>query len=479
MLLEQSPWEVALGVTDTRAVPQRHPTPPWCSNERSTVRGRVIARARGCGHRTGIGQAGTAPEPARPERHDRVDPRDPDRASAGDERRRSPAPAPAPGPPWSPEAREVRAGGGQPLRHARDARAAGGEGSPGPVGEPAAYGGAVTVVHVAVTAVVVAHDRSELLVAALGALADQSVPVTAVVVVDNASSDGSPEAALEIARQRALPLDLVRLPRNTGGAGGFAAGIARALEAGGARAHGAGAPELVWLMDDDTVPTPTALAELLAARQRYAAATGAPPVALASRVEWHDGREHPMNTPRPRPGAGRRHRARRELARSAGTTAVRSASFVSVLLDAAALRAHALPVAAYFLWNDDFEHSTRLLRTGVGLHCPRSVVVHRTAIFGAADVDPGPRFRLEVRNKVWLFTRSRGLAPWEKALYGGATALRWARTLARSRRRRVLLAGLARGLAEGARPPRPTAEVLAGLGPVSDAVAAHEARART
>ena len=315
-------------------------------------------------------------------------------------------------------------------------------------------------------AVVVAHDRRELLTEALGALAGQTRPVECAVVVDNASSDGSHEAAEAVGAERGLPLDVVRLDRNTGGAGGFAAGLARAVRDQRA--------DLVWLMDDDTVPTPTALAELLAARERWTAAGQEPPAVLASRVVWHDGREHPMNTPRERPGLST---PAREAAGRAGGTAVRSASFVSQLVDAGAVRRHGLPVADYFLWNDDFEFSTRLLRTGTGLHVPASVVVHKTRTFGSTDADPGPRFRFEVRNKVWMFTRSDSLAPWEKAVYGASTLRRWVRTLVRSADRGVLVRGLARGLAEGVRAPRPTPQVLAGLGPVSDAVAVLEAGA--
>jgi GT2 family glycosyltransferase len=318
-----------------------------------------------------------------------------------------------------------------------------------------------------VVAVVVAHDRRELLAHALHALADQTAPLARVVVVDNASTDGSAEVARGVAAARGLPLDLLALPRNTGGAGGFAAGLARAL-------HGRD-PHLVWLMDDDTVPTPTALAELLAARARRAAAAGPgapPPVLLASRVVWHDGREHPMNTPRTRPGV---RRAEARLAAAAGAAPVRSASFVSCLVDAAAVRRAGLPVAAYFLWNDDFEFTTRLLRRAAGLHVPASVVVHRTRVFGGTDADPGPRFRYEVRNKLWMLTRSGSLAPWEKALYGASTLRRWARTVARSSARGVLLRAGAAGLVEGLRAgPVPTPAVLGGLGAVTGAVAALE-----
>jgi GT2 family glycosyltransferase len=166
-----------------------------------------------------------------------------------------------------------------------------------------------------------------------------------------------------------------------------------------------------------------------------------------------------MNTPRPRPGV--RAEARTEAA-SVGCVPVRSASFVSVLVDAAVVRERGLPVADYFLWNDDFEFTTRLARDRVALYCPASVAVHRTSTFGATDVDPGERFYFEVRNKVWLFGRSRSLAPIEKAVYGASTVRRWARTIAKSSDRRTLLTQLRKGIAAGVRTaPRPTADVIA------------------
>jgi len=299
--------------------------------------------------------------------------------------------------------------------------------------------------------VVVTWNRRELLREALEAVTAQSEPPAVVVVVDNASEDGTPDmVAAEFPRS-----DLVALGRNTGGAGGFAAGLDRAVQA-----HG---PDLVWLLDDDTVPRPEALAVLLATRAAYPATgpAGAPAL-VASRAVWTDGRDHPMNTPRTKPWAGRSERA---AARQLACVPIRSASFVSVLLAADQVRARGLPLADYFLWNDDFEYSTRLLRGRVGLYCPDSVVVHKTRTFGSTDVDPGERFYFEVRNKLWMFTRSRGLTVPEKLLYGGSTVRRWVRTYAASRDRATLRTALRRGLADGVRRgPRPTAAVLAGAG---------------
>ena len=295
-----------------------------------------------------------------------------------------------------------------------------------------------------VTAVVVTYNRAALLTECLDAIAAQTTPHDRVVVVDNASTDDT--AALLSER---TDVDAIRLAVNIGGAGGFAAGIKRALDGG---------CDAIWLLDDDTIPEPDCLAELVRTRDAY---PGGPPAVVASRVVWTDGRDHPMNTPRTLPGASR---GALDAAASVGARPVRSASFVSVLVDAAAARGTSLPMADYFLWNDDFEYTTRLIRSGSGIAVPSSVAVHKTRTFGDSDTDPGERFYFEVRNKVWTFTRSTGLTPHEKALYGASTVNRWIRTFIDSPRRAVLWDGLCRGVRDGRHAPRPTADVLADAG---------------
>jgi GT2 family glycosyltransferase len=302
---------------------------------------------------------------------------------------------------------------------------------------------------VSVVAVVVTWNRRDLLMESLAAVRGQTLAPRQVVVVDNASADGT----TELLRSDYADLEVVHLSANTGGAGGFAAGIERALTL---------EPDLVWLLDDDTVPTPTAVERLVEAWEGYPAHGSGRPAVLASRVLWTDGRDHPMNTPRARPASSSRERT---AAASVGCVPVRSASFVSMMCDVAVVRERGLPVADYFLWNDDFEYSTRLLRGRVGLYVPASVVVHKTATFGSTDADPGDRFFFEVRNKLWLFTRSRGLRPAEKVAYGGSTVRRWARTFARSGDRRTLARALRRGSVAGLTSrPRPNGTVLTAAG---------------
>lgn len=296
----------------------------------------------------------------------------------------------------------------------------------------------------------VAYNRRDLLIAALDALAAQERQLDGILVINNASTDDTEQVAQA---HPAAPV-VITLDRNEGGAGGFAAGLAHAVAAMDA--------DGVWLMDDDTIPTPGALGALLDAWRNHAG-----PVDVAgSRVVWTDGRDHPMNTPRRRPRASARQRA---AARAVGAIPVRSTSFVSMLVSAEAVRTHGLPVADYFIWNDDFEYSCRILKDGTGLHVPASVVEHRTKTFGATDADPGPRFYYEVRNKVWMLTRSTALTAPERVLYTGATLRRWFRTFRGSPDRATLWSATRRGLADALRGgPRDTTTVMAGLSLTDD-----------
>ena len=302
---------------------------------------------------------------------------------------------------------------------------------------------------VRVAAVVVAWNRADILRDTVAALGCQERKVDDIIVVDNASTDSTPE----FLAQSEIVDDVITMPENFGGAGGFAAGIARAVSRGA---------DYVWIMDDDTVPTPKALSELLASLAKYPDE----PAIMACRADWFDGREHPMNKPRTRFGMPKRMHAE---AKKAGARQIRTASFVAIMIDAQAVREEGLPIADYFLWNDDFEYTARLLRKRIGLYVDAARVEHRTKVFGNSTADPGPRFFNEVRNKIWVFGSSHGLSPLEKLLFGGKTLLRWAKMMLKSGDRKAMLGYLRDGIAAGCKCPRRNSEVLAGT-PVADEV---------
>jgi len=101
-------------------------------------------------------------------------------------------------------------------------------------------------------AIIVTHNRKELLLQLVDGLLSQSLLPQQIFIVDNQSTDGT-ELVLG---QVFLPSDRItytRLAGNVGGAGGFNAGIKLAYERG---------YDWFWLMDDDALPTPDALENL-------------------------------------------------------------------------------------------------------------------------------------------------------------------------------------------------------------------------
>ena len=101
-----------------------------------------------------------------------------------------------------------------------------------------------------VCAVVVTFNRKELLKGTLEALSKQTRPLDAIVVVNNASTDGTERLLAE----EYSHLNQVHLPENVGGSGGFHAGMKWGYE------HGF---DWVWVMDDDIQPYPGTLEHML------------------------------------------------------------------------------------------------------------------------------------------------------------------------------------------------------------------------
>src|SRR5260370_5553537 len=104
-----------------------------------------------------------------------------------------------------------------------------------------------------VAAVIVTFNRKHLLGKCLEAVRAQTRPCERVFIIDNASSDGTSEF---LVAQGFLDesTEYVRLPVNSGSAGGFHEGMRLAYDAGF---------EWLWLMDDDGCPAPDCLERLL------------------------------------------------------------------------------------------------------------------------------------------------------------------------------------------------------------------------
>ena len=285
-----------------------------------------------------------------------------------------------------------------------------------------------------VVATLVTHDRREILRDTLDAVIVQSRPPDEVIVVDNASGDGT--AAMLAEEYPAVRV--LALAENVGGAGGFNEAIAAG--------HRDGA-DWIWLLDDDTVARPDALAVLLSAAERLGDSHR--PALLASRVEWRDGEPHPMNRPTIR------RRDPQELADAVrlGLLPLRATTFVSLLLSRDAVERAGLPLSHFFFQADDIEYTARVLRHDSGYFVPDSVVEHRTPSKHTATADDR-RFYHHARNTVFML-RGQAWEPYEKPALAWSLVRTSAGYLRASRASAGSVRNLARALAAGlARPGR-------------------------
>lgn len=247
----------------------------------------------------------------------------------------------------------------------------------------------------ATAAVVVTHNRMDLLKKCLESLAGQTCPCD-VLVVNNASTDGTAQW-LEIAAQGRTAIRVQTLPVNAGGAGGFYHGIRWAVEEGYDR---------LWLMDDDCIPHADALEKLAQADAVLEGNFGW----LSSVALWTDGSECRMN--------------RQKLKKSFyeyspllkyGLVQAEQATFVSLYLKAETVRRFGLPIREFFIWGDDIEYTRRIaVRGGVpGFVAGQSQVIHAAKSNVGSNValdDPERlgRYFYAFRNEAFLY-RQEGI----------------------------------------------------------------------
>ncbi|RIH82798.1 Galactofuranosyltransferase GlfT1 [Meiothermus luteus] len=250
-----------------------------------------------------------------------------------------------------------------------------------------------------ILALVVTHNRKNLLKECLNCLLGQNHPVDRILVIDNASTDGTQG----MVAQQFPQVEYVRLSENLGAAGGFHHGLAIARELD---------YDWIWLLDDDAHPKPDSLQKLVNGLER-ALCLGKTPDLLLSHLVWLDGRTHPMGIPWPD--------LRRPLlllrAWKHRLVPIRFGTYASMLVSQVAARKYPLPTKEYFLWNDDLEYSGRILRRGLGFLVKDSLVVHKTRNpFSSAISSTDEQFYLEARNRAWL-VRSDAFGPLGKAFW--------------------------------------------------------------
>ncbi|NYI07461.1 glycosyltransferase [Allostreptomyces psammosilenae] len=261
-----------------------------------------------------------------------------------------------------------------------------------------APGGSGTPRRPTVAAVIVTRDRADLLRHTLLAFRRLTRPVDALVVVDNASTDGTAAMLAEEFGQ----VEVVRLPENEGPAGGYAAGMRRAVELG----H-----DWLWLFNDDDHPLPTALERLLDV------AAGAPrrTAMVAGWTYDEEGAVRPNGLRwrhRQLPAGPRDTRGPGAVPTEQAPYPVDVLVFAGVLVRAEAVREVGLPRREYFMMCEEMEYCLRARAAGWGIRVlpvPLTVATHAGSTRRAEARTPWREY-YQTRNQL-LMSRERGSWP--------------------------------------------------------------------
>lgn len=273
-----------------------------------------------------------------------------------------------------------------------------------------------------ICALVVTYNRKELVVECLDAIKDQSHPVDIILIIDNFSSldalehikkhgylidyssdfienGGELKIDTVTAQNNKIKVIYKRLPENTGGAGGFNAGMRYFIEQTDC--------EYLWLMDDDTKPDKEALSKLMEAYDYFfmrSLSVGF----IASRVKWLDGSPCKIANPLIKPVVGLG-----EYSPKTPFLEIESAAFVSLLFSQAVIKKVGLPLREYFIWNDDVEYTNRVNKYYRNFVALDSVVWHQTKNNAASDEQITSnnffKHKFGIRNKISWLRRDKGL----------------------------------------------------------------------
>lgn len=230
-----------------------------------------------------------------------------------------------------------------------------------------------------ICAVVLAFSRPKLLRECIAGLRAQTRPLNEILVIDQSNI---PEIHDWLDAQSDLAV--VR-QNNRGTAGGFGEGLRVACR----RGH-----DWAWIFDDDGIPQPDALANLLRTPCANREDTGF----LVSHIIHPSGVTQNVSIPT---GVSEWYGA----VLQDHCVRVSRASWLGLFIHTRAVRTCGLPIEEFFIWHDDQEYTERITRQWKGYCVLDSIIVHKQAGEAMDPFRPGDFFKLSrgLRNEyAWI-----------------------------------------------------------------------------
>ena len=236
-----------------------------------------------------------------------------------------------------------------------------------------------------IAAGIVTYNRKVLLIECLNAVLNQSFPVDKIILVDNASTDGTYEELSENGFLDNPKIMYIKMEKNTGGSGGFHRVFSEALSVD---------CDWIWIMDDDTIPARNCLKALIEAEdilnaersefdldgnkvsEMHSPNQKRPISFLASSVFGEKGEF--MNVPNINYTPSTNGYPYWYEMLKFNMVNIKAATFVSLLVNKKAVQQCGLPCKDYFIWGDDTEYTNRITRYfGDAFLVGSSIAIHK------------------------------------------------------------------------------------------------------
>lgn len=224
-----------------------------------------------------------------------------------------------------------------------------------------------------VSVVIVTYNRKNELIRCIKAVKNQTLKPDKIIVVNNASTDGTEKTVVE---QFAATVILLNLNENTGGSGGFYTGLKYA--------HENLKTDLYWLMDDDGYPSNNCLEMLVSESDNY-------DYIMPASIDINN---HKILSWPIRKRNGKKTESYEELKSDWGEILNYVTPFNGVLLSKKCVDEVGYINKDFFIWGDDYEHYYRCKKYGYNpvtllsaeFYHPANKVTLHPLIFGLTKI---------------------------------------------------------------------------------------------
>lgn len=225
--------------------------------------------------------------------------------------------------------------------------------------------------------VIVTYNRADKLKKALEVFDQQTSLPAYMIVVDNASTDITPQLLEKWeSEKRGYEKRVLHMPQNMGGSGGFYEGLKISLDYNA---------DWIWVSDDDAYPEDDALEK---AKEYLKSCDDAINniAAICGQVLNHSEPDYEHRRSIYTKGLAIRETFSQKEDYKKEQFLINTFSYVGTIMNKQKLREAGLPQKDYFIWFDDTEHGLRMGKTG-RIICVPAIKIHHDVRKGKGETD--------------------------------------------------------------------------------------------